>query len=163
MLIKSISSELLERMRGRFNRLYGPPRAQQCIERLVTMTGRYGVGYGTAPDQRLWDEKSTVLITYADTVCREGERPLVTLQQFANSHLEDLFRTIHILPFFPWSSDDGFSVIDYRKVNEGYGSWKDIRALGQNFELMFDLVLNHASRQSSWFRQCIAGIAPYRD
>ncbi len=162
MLIKSISSERLERMRKRFNRLYGPQRAGQCIERLVTMTGRYGVGYGTAPDAKLWDEKSAVLITYADTIRREDERPLVTLHRFADNHLKGLFSSIHILPFFPWSSDDGFSIIDYRKVAEPYGRWKDIRAIGQHFDLMFDLVLNHTSRSSSWFKQCIAQIAPYR-
>jgi glycosidase len=163
MLIKSISTDLLERMRERFNRLYGPQRAGQCIERLVTMTGRYGVGYGAAPSDGLWDEKTTVLITYADTVQQDGERPLATLHRFADEHLENLFSTIHILPFFPWSSDDGFSVIDYRKVKQDYGRWEDVRELGRHFELMFDLVLNHVSRKSSWFRQGIADIAPYRD
>ncbi|MGE4488872.1 MAG: alpha-amylase family glycosyl hydrolase, partial [Kiritimatiellales bacterium] len=161
MLIKTLSTELLERMRGRFNRLYGPQQADRCVERLVTMTGRYGVGYGAAPQTGLWDEKTAVLITYADTVKRDRERPLVTLRLFAEKYFEGVFSTIHILPFSPWSSDDGFSVIDYRQVSSDYGKWEHVRDLSRRFDLMFDLVLNHVSRKSSWFKNYTAGVAPY--
>lgn len=163
MLIKTLSTEQLDRMRGRLNRLYGPQRAKQCIERLVAMTGRYGVGYDTAPQPVLWNEKTAVLITYADTVQRDDERPLVTLGRFAEKHFEGVFSTVHILPFCPWSSDDGFSVIDYRQIKSDYGKWDHIGELGKRFELMFDLVLNHVSRKSSWFKHYIAGVSPYRD
>jgi sucrose phosphorylase len=164
MLIKTLSTEQLERMRGRLNRLYGPQRAAQCIERLVAMTGRYGIGYGTAsPQTALWDEKTAVLITYADTVQRDGERPLVTLNGLAKKYFEGVFSIIHILPFCPWSSDDGFSVIDYRQVKSDYGKWAHIGELGTRFNLMFDLVLNHVSRKSSWLKHYSTGIAPYRD
>jgi sucrose phosphorylase len=163
MLIKTLSTEQLDRMRERFNRLYGPQRAAQCIDRLVAMTGRYGVGYGRLPQTALWDEKTAVLITYADTVQRDGERPLVTLSRFAERHFEGLFSTVHILPFSPWSSDDGFSVIDYRQVKSDYGKWDHIGELGKRFDLMFDLVLNHVSRKSNWFKNYITGVAPYRD
>ncbi|QHI69296.1 sugar phosphorylase [Tichowtungia aerotolerans] len=163
MLIKSLSKEPLERMRGHFNRLYGRRQADRCIERLVTMIGRYGVGYGVAPTEKTWDETTAVLITYADTVCQAGKPPLATLQHFSSTHLENLFSTIHILPFYPWSSDDGFSVIDYRRVKNSYGTWKHIKELNRHFELMFDLVLNHVSSQSSWFKNYVSEIAPYRD
>jgi sucrose phosphorylase len=163
MLIKSLSKEPLERMRGRFNRLYGRQRADRCIERLVTMIGRYGVGYNVAPNEPTWSEDTTVLITYADTVRKDGEAPLTTLNRFAEAHLETLFSTVHILPFYPWSSDDGFSVIDYRQVNSEYGTWNHVQELNSHFDLMFDLVLNHVSSKSSWFKNYIAEVAPYRD
>jgi sucrose phosphorylase len=164
MLIKSLSKDSLEQMRQRFNRLYGPQRARQCSERLVTMIGRYGVGYnGHAADTFLWNEKTAVLITYADTIRREEEYPLVTLHRFAEKHFDGIFSAIHILPFFPWSSDDGFSIIDYRQVKNDYGRWSHIGELSRRFDLMFDMVLNHVSRKSKWFKNYIEGVAPYRD
>jgi sucrose phosphorylase len=162
-MIKNLSSHILDQMRERFNRLYGIRRADQCIERLAAMIGRYGVGYNHLSTATRWDEKRTVLITYADTVLRDGERPLTTLKHFSDRHLNDVIDSIHILPFWPWSSDDGFSVIDYRQVNPDAGRWKDVEAIGENFNLMFDLVLNHCSRWSEWFRNYTADIAPHRD
>jgi glycosidase len=162
-MIKNMSSDILERMHERFNRLYGRRRADQCIDRLAAMIGRYGVGYNHLEPAARWDEKRVALITYADMVQCEGERPLVTLKNFADRHLCDVVDTLHILPFCPWSSDDGFSVIDYRQVNPDAGRWQDVQALGDNFHLMFDLVLNHCSRRSEWFRDYVAGVAPYRD
>lgn len=163
MMIKPVSEEQLDRFRGRFNRLYGPQRATQHTERLIALTGRYGVGYSPVETRIPWDEKTAVLITYADTLRREGEKPLATLHQFAVSRFKETFSAIHILPFFPWSSDDGFSVIDYRSPDNGHGRWTHIQETGRQFDLMFDLVLNHVSRKSSWFKNYIAGVAPYRD
>jgi sucrose phosphorylase len=162
-MIKNMSSDILEQMRKRFNRLYGKHRADQCLERLAALVGRYGIGYNRLSTRPRWDEKRTVLITYGDMVQREGERPLVTLKQFADRHLCDVIDSIHILPFCPWSSDDGFSVIDYRQVSPDLGHWKDVQAIGDNFNLMFDLVLNHCSRKGEWFRNYTAGVAPHRD
>ncbi len=162
-MIKNMSSETLADMKRRFNRLYGPRRADLCLERLAALIGRYGIGYGAPSTRPRWDEKRVVLITYADTVQREGESPLVTLAKFAERHLLESIDTIHLLPFFPYSSDDGFSVIDYRQVNPALGGWNDVQALGENFTLAFDLVLNHVSRRSAWFRDYIADIAPCRD
>ncbi len=150
-------------MRERLNRLYGPHRAEGCIERLAALIGRYGIGYNQPSSEPRWNEKRVLLITYADMVRREGELPLITLKSFADHRLNNIINSIHILPFWFWSSDDGFSVIDYRQVDPGVGKWRDVEALGKNFNLMFDLVLNHVSRQSNWFRDYIAGVAPYRD
>ena len=163
MFIKTLSPERIERLRTRFNRLYGQQQAELCIKRLVAMTGRYGIGYEDRRTTERWNEKTAVLITYADTLHRDGEPPLATLNQFSEKYFSDLFSTIHLLPFFPWSSDDGFSVIDYRQVNPACGRWRHIEELGNHFNLMFDLVLNHVSRKSTWFKHYIANIAPYRD
>lgn len=58
---------------------------------------------------------------------------------------------------FPYSSDDGFSVIDYSSVNEGLGDWRDIQAISSDYNLMSDLVINHCSARSAWFQNFIKG------
>ena len=68
-----------------------------------------------------------------------------------------MINTIHILPFYPYSSDDGFSVIDYKKVDPACGTWENIESLRKNFALMFDAVINHISAESSWFKDYLAG------
>jgi sucrose phosphorylase len=70
---------------------------------------------------------------------------------------------IHILPFYPWTSDDGFSVTDYRKVDSNLGEWKDITSMQNNFRLMFDGVINHISAESEWFKGFLRDDPPYRD
>ncbi|MBN1985992.1 MAG: sugar phosphorylase, partial [Prolixibacteraceae bacterium] len=99
-----------------------------------------------------WNEKDIVLITYGDSIKKEGEVPLQTLKIFLDENLKEQLSVVHILPFFPYSSDDGFSVIDFRKVNPELGTWDDIKQLTENFELMADLVINHASAKSRWFQ-----------
>jgi len=161
-MIKAISRDQLRTIRKRFERLYGS-QAEHLLERFFMVIGRYGVGVNVATDSKKWDERDSVLITYADTVCEAGGRaPLQALNAFSKKHLKGAIRTIHLLPFYPWSSDDGFSVIDYRKVDPQCGDWEDVVDLGQNFDLMFDIVLNHCSAKSSWFRDFVAGIEPAR-
>ncbi|MCC5808164.1 MAG: DUF3459 domain-containing protein [Opitutales bacterium] len=151
-----------DRVEGRLRRLYGD-RAPQLMDRFRMLLGRYGVGMDAPPPvTRLWDENDAVLITYADNIRREGEAPLETLRKFAVERLKGAVKVVHLLPFYPWSSDDGFSVIDYRRVEPAYGNWADVERLGGDFGLMFDLVLNHCSRHSTWFREFVTGIAPSR-
>ncbi|GHC01050.1 alpha-amylase family glycosyl hydrolase [Cerasicoccus arenae] len=159
-MIKYIDHAILSRIKRRLFNLYGD-RADQLTERLYYLVGRYGVGAQppVAPEQR-WTENDVFLITYADMVQSEEDTPLATLKRFSTEHLKGAINTIHILPFYPWSSDDGFSVIDYRAVKTDYGSWKDVENIGDEFKLMFDLVLNHCSSQSAWFRDFLTGIAP---
>ncbi|MEM7384554.1 MAG: alpha-amylase family glycosyl hydrolase [Verrucomicrobiota bacterium] len=148
----------MRRIRQRFVRLYGD--GEELMERVYMMLGRYGVGREpVVPDDR-WNENDVVLITYADMVEEPDTAPLATLRKFSEVHLLGAFRLIHILPFSPWSSDDGFSVIDYLQVKEEYGAWDDIESLRTNFQLMMDLVLNHCSSESSWFRDYVNGVQP---
>lgn len=107
--------------------------------------------------ESLWDEQDVLVITYGDSIKKEGEPPLDTLNNFFNKYLADTVNGVHILPFFPYSSDDGFSVIDYTQVNDGLGDWGDIEEIASNFDLMADLVVNHCSSRSRWFdnfKQC---------
>lgn len=161
-MIKNLDIQTLGRMKRRLNRLYGPNEVERCLERMVAMIGRYGIGFGGMQDTVLWDETSAVLITYGDMVQSGEERPLAVLKRFADRYLTGAVESVHILPFSPYSSDDGFSVIDYRMVDPALGGWRDVQALGQGFGLMFDLVLNHVSRKSRWFSDYVAGVAPYR-
>ncbi len=162
-MIKNLDIHALERMRHRINRLYGPSQVAHLLERMVALIGRYGVGLEGYSTEPLWDETSSVLITYGDIVQNDGEAPLSVLKRFADRHLGGAIDTIHILPFCPYSSDDGFSVIDYRAVDPALGSWKNVTELGNSFRLMYDLVLNHCSRKSRWFADYVAHVAPYRD
>ena len=151
---------LRERIQPRLERLYGS-RAAESLERLMALAGRYA---SEIPSRRAaWDQRDVVLITYADQVRCPGAVPLRCLGQFlAEAGMEPLLSTIHLLPFFPYSSDDGFSVIDYRRVDSAVGDWPDVAALGERYELMFDLVLNHVSKQSAWFQGYLEGREPYR-
>ena len=110
-----------------------------------------------------FSQKDTILITYPDIVGNTNNTPLKTLGTFLSKWVSEVISTIHILPFFPFSSDDGFSVIDYEQVNPEYGNWEDVRILGENFQLMFDAVLNHISASSFWFKGFLEGESKYRD
>lgn len=109
------------------------------------------------------DERDAVLITYGDSLKKEGQAPLSVLEDFLRQRAADVLSGVHILPFSPYSSDDGFSVIDYRKVNPDLGDWPDIEELGKSFRLMFDLVLNHCSSVSPWFEAFTRDEEPYKD
>jgi sucrose phosphorylase len=107
-----------------------------------------------------WSQDNILLITYGDSIRREGEKPLVTLGRFLHDYLKDTITGVHILPFCPYSSDDGFAVIDYRAINPELGTWDDIKAIANDFNLMVDLVINHTSSQSEWFQQFKQGQKP---
>lgn len=108
------------------------------------------------PRKAHWDEQDVVLITYADQF-READKPtLSTFSRFYQQHLQSTFPLVHLLPFFPWSSDDGFSVIDYHQVDPLCGDWQDIARLHQETRLMFDFVCNHMSAHSVWFSHFLA-------
>lgn len=136
--------------------LYGPEIGEETTRRVCETVDGFPPRSQTG---ERWNQEDAILITYGDSVYEEGRPPLQTLSDFALKHLGD-FSTVHILPFFPYSSDDGFSVIDYLRVNPGLGDWKDVEALGSHFDLMFDLVINHVSSRSRWFQNYLQGDSP---
>ena len=111
--------------------IYGPKTGNLAFEKIAALIERFPVKKGLG--KGYFSEKDVFLITYGDTLNKKGEPPLKTLYQFAVSQFENVFSTIHILPFFPFSSDDGFSVIDFFAVNPELGDWKDIRRLGSEY------------------------------
>ncbi len=108
-------------------------------------------------------EKDVVLITYADTIRCEGQFPLETLDEFLDENIDGLINTIHLLPFFPFSSDDGFAVTDYYAVNPEFGTWDHIERLSTKYHLMFDAVINHMSKDSDWFKGFLTGRPDFAD
>jgi glycosidase len=108
-------------------------------------------------------QRDSILIAYGDQISEPGVKPLRSLAEFCKVHLMNIISGIHILPFFPFSSDDGFSVIDYKAVNPELGDWDDISAIGTHFRLMFDAVINHVSAQSEWFTSFLQGDPEYGD
>tara|TARA_R110002074_G_scaffold37052_1_gene100803 strand:+ start:2924 stop:4687 length:1764 start_codon:yes stop_codon:yes gene_type:complete len=113
--------------------------------------------------KQLWDQSDIALITYGGTIRSDDEPPLQTLHRFLKQHIGQSIGIVHILPFFPYSSDDGFGVIDYLEVDENLGDWTDIEAIAADYRLMADLVINHGSSKSAWFRQFLNDEAPGKD
>ncbi len=107
-------------------------------------------------------ERDAMLITYGDQVQAPNEKPLRTLKTFCDKYLTDVLSSIHILPFYPWTSDDGFSVVDYRQIDPSLGTWDDVSSM-QNFRLMFDGVINHISSQSDWFQKFLQDDPHYKN
>ena len=141
--------------------IYGAKAGNLAFEKIAALIDRFPVKKG--PGEGYFSEEDVFLITYGDTLNKKGEPPLKTLYQFAMSQFKNVFSTVHILPFFPFSSDDGFSVIDFFAVNPELGDWKDIQRLGSEFQLMFDLVLNHVSAKSTWFQNYLKEKTDYKE
>jgi glucosylglycerate phosphorylase len=143
-------------------RMYGSDLAAQIEPRILSLVDYYRRRI-PVPDAAPLSERDSILITYGDQLGEAGQPHLRTLVEFCEAHLRDVVGTIHILPFFPWSSDDGFSVKDYREVDPALGNWSDVDRLQHSFRLMFDGVINHTSAQGAWFKAFLRNEAPYRD
>ncbi len=143
--------------------LYGEDDAQQIWQQLQPQLEQFRQTHPhqESPPEDILTQKDVILITYGDQIRSEGEEPLQTLADFVETYLQDFISTIHLLPFFPYSSDDGFSVIDYRQVDPDLGAWGHIEKIGQCCDLMFDAVINHISRESAWFQRFRKGEEPY--
>ncbi len=144
--------------------LYGDEQKNKLTERLWQRLEAFMRVYPhtrSGASQEQLSEKDVILITYADQFHELQRPPLQTLQTFLQEILGGTINGVHILPFYPYSSDDGFSVIDYRQVAPELGTWQDVSRLGENFRLMFDIVANHTSARSEWFQKFIAGEEPY--
>lgn len=156
-----------KKLRKHFDVIYGKEAVEDCMKRTKYLLNRYGL----SPAKKIsfhdvWTHKDTILITYGDMVQPEMGEPVSKLSKqhlFLRKTLKEHFSTVHILPFFPSSSDDGFSVLDYRRVDVRLGGWDDIKEMSGDFRLMGDLVMNHISRHSDWFKQYLAKQEPYTD
>ena len=107
-----------------------------------------------------WDQTDSLVIAYGDSVLADNEKPLQTLNRFLDKYMRSSISGVHILPFYPFTSDDGFSVLDYSSVNESLGDWDHINVIANNYSLMADLVVNHCSARSPWFENFKQGRDP---
>ncbi|MDR0902323.1 MAG: hypothetical protein LBM92_06105, partial [Opitutaceae bacterium] len=151
--------EIRASVRARLARLYSRADAGATAEKLLALAARHE--RQTPLPAVSWSQRDTLLITYADTINEEGKPPLQALRDFLRRHLGDAVSLVHLLPFFPFSSDDGFSVIDYRQIRDGLGGWEDVRALATHYRLVFDAVVNHASQSSNYIKGHCEGSPEY--
>ena len=161
-----LAAEHRERLGRHLAFLYGDPveeHLEALCRALETFSAQQRVPSGGGGGALPLDERDAVLITYADSVRAPGERPLATLRRFLASDVDDTASTVHLLPFYPSTSDDGFAVADYLVVDPAYGDWDDVAALAREHRLMFDAVINHVSASHPWFQAFLRDEAPYRD
>jgi len=149
------------RLQEQLSLLYGEEHAAGLADRLIAE-----MDFGPDPVEPLqrrnkWDQGDVMMITYADSIRRRGEKPLHTLKQFGHEQLSDCISWLHILPFYPYTSDDGFAVSDYDAVNPEHGDWNDVAAIADDFRLMVDMVINHCSASHRWFESFKRNEAPF--
>ena len=107
-----------------------------------------------------FDQSDCLLISYADQIEGHAEQTsLGALKSFYEAELTECFSGVHLLPFYPYTSDGGFSVSSYTEVDSSYGSWRDVEAF--ECELMFDAVFNHTSSEHTWFVKFLEGSPEY--
>lgn len=159
-MIKSISDSI----RAHLSFVYGETIADEISPRIMERMEAFRVQHPTLlHSARSFSERDAILITYGDQIQEPNKAPLRTLDETLHGLAGEVLNGVHILPFFPYSSDDGFSVIDYKQVNSALGDWSDIGRMGEHFQLMFDAVINHISRRSAWFQAFLRGEEPYKD
>ncbi len=150
------------KIKSLINFVYGESFSEAHLKMLLEKIDNAG-SVITGKRKAGWDEKDIVLITYADQFSAPGEKALPVFTRFYNEWLSRSFSHVHLLPFYPWSSDDGFSVIDYHEVAPETGSWRDVAELKKSASLMFDFVCNHMSAKSKWFENYINQTPGYED
>lgn len=148
-------------IKERLDFLYNSKDAGNAYKDISCLIEKYRGRINSSP-YRL-SEKDTILITYADQVQSPPHPPLETLLDFLENRINGIINSIHILPFYPFSSDDGFSVVNYKEVDPHFGSWKEIEAFRHHFRLMFDGVINHVSQFSDWFKAYLANDPDFTD
>lgn len=160
-----------ERVFSRLLFLYGKEKAEKILPELERILK---VHHAHKPEELIaaekvfdakerFTEKDMVLITYGDMIKGQGDTPLSTLHNFVNTYNLGAINTLHILPFFPYSSDRGFSVVNFKTVDRRLGSWVDILKMAANYDLMFDGVLNHCSSKSRMFKEFLRGNPLYKN
>ncbi len=138
--------------------VYSPEQLQKLVPNLVESVSAFNV----KQSKKLWvDQNDVMLITYGDSIKSTSQAPLKTLHEFLNNNAQDIVSAIHILPCYPYTSDDGFSVVDYWQINPDLGDWQDVTELSQDYDLMFDGVINHISKSSEWFQGYLKGEEQY--
>jgi sucrose phosphorylase len=166
-LPKSSRDSILKRL----SFLYGQSTAERFMPELERILKVY---YAHKPQEMIeyeadfdprerFTEEDVILITYGDLLRGKERSPLATLGRFCDTYLEGTINTLHILPFFPYSSDRGFAIIDFSTVDPKLGTWDDIEEIGRHYKLMFDGIINHVSSKSRWFQEFLNGNPRYKD
>jgi sucrose phosphorylase len=149
----------LYEMKDILKKIYGEKTGELAFQKIFPLIEKFPV----MEEQRkgYFSQEDVVLITYGDSLLKQGQAPLAALHDFAERHFKGAISTIHFLPFFPFSSDDGFSVMDFFSINPELGSWQEVKKYEKDFRLMFDFVINHFSAQGEWFDSFLQGKKGY--
>lgn len=158
-----LQDDLHLRVVSHLNKIYSDHDCAQLASMILRKMDLLDCQNSPAWHKNNWTEKDVAVITYANSFTKPDQAPLVSLYKFLRRHLRKEISWLHILPFFPFSSDDGFSVIDYTQVNQSFGSWEQVNKIARKFKLMSDLVINHCSAKSPWFEQLKANKKPGKD
>ena len=157
--MNSQKDNLLESIHSHLNRIYPDSKNHSLTKKIYNI---FFQKKNPKPHDLInrWDQSDIAVITYVDTFQKANKKNIHSLEEFLDTFLKDSISTVHILPFFPYSSDDGFSITDYQKIEKQNGSWVDIKKLSKKYKLMSDLVINHCSSESRWFQQFIQNQLP---
>ncbi len=157
------AKRLQARVRAHLEIIYGEDRARELASSVIDAMRYESLLSEPEPYQNYWNESDCWLITYATSIRDPDEPGLKTLKRFCDDHLSDAINGVHVLPFYPYSSDDGFAVVDYVSVDLRAGDWADVREFAEDYRLMADLVINHGSSQSKWFQNFLSRKDPGKD
>ncbi len=155
-----INPDLHAKLESNLALLYGS-KSGNLVRDIMHLMENYRESIPTA--RAYWDESDALLITYGDSLQEKDTPGLASLEKFLDSRVREHFSLVHVLPFYPWTDDDGFSVVDFRQVNPPLGDWKHIHSLAGKYRLIFDGVFNHVSKSSEYVRGHLNGDADYRD
>jgi glucosylglycerate phosphorylase len=166
-----VDPDCAARIRAHLEVLYPAQQAAETHAALLGLVAEVLDRCGPAVRRGLFDETDVILITYADQIVESADErgaggeapPLRTLGDFLSRHLAGTITGVHLLPFYPWTSDDGFAVVDHDRVDPNVGAWSDVTALAGQFRVMVDAVVNHVSSSSPWVTGWRSGEPAYDD
>jgi sucrose phosphorylase len=159
-VLNDASAQLASQIENHLHNIYCSFEAEevtQLVSDLISIMRLGSVEQLPTPYKNHWSQQDIIMITYGDSLYRSDERAVSTLHHFLNEQCDGVISGVHVLPFFPYSSDDGFAVSDYYQVRESVGEWQDIQRLSSEYRLMSDLVINHGSGESAWFENFVKG------
>ncbi|EAC5010948.1 alpha-amylase [Listeria monocytogenes] len=154
-----MQTELVNQIEVKLRKIYQAAYQPAYLEKMLACAENYSNNARGSIDTI--SEKNVYLIAYGDSIFEKNKHPLQTLNEFLQEYAQDVITDVHLLPIFPSTSDDGFSVTDYKQIDEQLGDWDDVQKMSENFRVMLDFVANHMSKSSDWFKRFSDNEAPY--
>ncbi|MBC1806396.1 sugar phosphorylase [Listeria sp. FSL L7-0993] len=151
--------ELVNQIEVKLRKIYQAAYQPAYLEKMLACAENYSNNSRGSIDTI--SEKNVYLIAYGDSIFEKNKHPLQTLNEFLQEYAQDVITDVHLLPIFPSTSDDGFSVTDYKQIDGQLGDWDDVQKMSENFRVMLDFVANHMSKSSDWFKRFANNEAAY--
>jgi len=151
--------DLRSRVEQHLQFIYPALSRDRLVDDVLSTLGLDGTEAAAAGGPR-WDEHDVAVITYADSITEAGKVPMQTMHELLDDLTGDVVSVVHVLPFYPASSDGGFAITDHRAVDPRLGAWEDITDLSETYTVMADLVVNHVSADHPWMEQFCSAEEP---